>query len=250
MSVTLITGASSGIGRALALALAARGETIVALARRKDLLDALAAEIRSRGGKALAVRCDVTEPEQVRAACAAAVQSFGIIDRLIANAGGGDRTPVDHFRAESISGMLALNAGGAANCIEAVLPSMLERRSGHIVLMSSLAASRGLPGAAGYSAAKAAVTAMGEALRAELRGRGVDVTILSPGFVAAKEHKKSRPFEVPLAAATETLVKAILARRRSCAFPLPLVLIAGLLRLLPAALSDRIAMRLRGPRND
>lgn len=246
MGVTFITGASSGIGRSLARSLAARGETIVAAARRKELLDALVAEIETGGGRALAVQCDVTQGDQVRRACAEAIKSFGPIDRLIANAGGGERASVDDFRAEPIEQMLTLNVVGAANCIEAVLPAMLARRSGHIVVMSSLAGWRGLPGAAGYSAAKAALTAMAEALRVDCRGRGVDVTVLSPGFVATRERKKPRPFEVPLDAATERMVAAILARRRSCAFPLPMVMMAGVLRCLPAWLYDLIAARLRG----
>jgi short-subunit dehydrogenase len=246
MGVTWITGASSGIGRSLALALAARGEAIAAAARREELLAALAGEIQARGGRALALRCDVIRAEEVRAACARAEQALGPIDRLVANAGGGGRTPLAEFRADPIAEMLALNVVGAARCIEAVLPAMLARGRGHIVLLSSLAACRGLPGAAGYSAAKAALTALGEGLRAELRGRGIDVTLLLPGFVATRERGRPRPFEVELEAATRRMVEAILARRSVCAFPLPLVLVAGALRLLPAALSDRIAMRLRG----
>lgn len=247
MGVTLITGASSGIGRSLARSLARRGETIVAVARRKELLDTLADEIKADGGRALALRCDVTLPAQVRDACAAALQAFGSIDRLIANAGGGERTSVDEFRASTVADMLTLNVIGAANCIEAVLPAMLARGHGHIVLMSSLAASRGLPGAAGYSAAKAALTSMGEGLRADLHGRGIRVTILAPGFVATREGRKPRPFEVSLDAATERMTAAILARRRVCAFPLPLVLMAWMLRCLPAQISDWLAAKLRRP---
>jgi short-subunit dehydrogenase len=246
MGVTVITGASSGMGRSLALALASRGETIVAVARREEMLDALARKIRSAGGCALALRCDVTVPEQVREVFARAEQRLGPIDRLVANAGGGGRTRVDAFDSGAIADMLALNVVGAAHCIEAVLPGMLARGRGHLVLMSSLAARRGLPGAAGYSAAKAALTALGEGLRAELRGRGVQVTVLMPGFVATRERRRPRPFEVSLEEATRRMVEAILARRRALAFPLPLVLLAGLLRLLPAGLSDRIALRLRG----
>jgi NADP-dependent 3-hydroxy acid dehydrogenase YdfG len=248
MSVTMITGASSGIGRGLALALAARGEMIVAVARRKELLDTLVLEIEARGGRALAVQCDVTDLEQVRAAYSAGTQAFGTIDRIVANAGGGKRNPVEDFRADAIAGMLTLNVASAANCIEVVLPAMLARGSGHIVLMSSLAARRGLPRATGYSAAKAAMTALGEGLRAELKPRGIDVTVLMPGFVEAKESRKPRPFEVPLSEAAERMAVAIIARRGSFMFPRSLVLITGLLRLLPAGLSDWSVQRVMGPR--
>lgn len=242
---TLITGASSGIGHALAIELALRGEPVVAVARRKELLDTLILEIVARGGQALAVQCDVTEPDQVRAACAAAERAYGTIDRLIANAGGGERTPADEFRGAAIGAMMDLNVTGAAHCIAAVLPTMLARRRGHIVLMSSLAGQHGLPGAAGYSAAKAALTALGEGLRTELGSRGVDVTILKPGYVATRERRRPRPFEVPLVRATRIMADAIGARRRECAFPLPLVLATGLLRVVPPALADYLLRRLR-----
>jgi short-subunit dehydrogenase len=221
---------------------------IVAVARRKDLLDTLVLEIEARGGRALAVPCDVTDMNQVRAARDAAMQAFGTIDRIVANAGGGERNPADQFSAQAIADMLTLNVTSAANCIEAVLPDMFQRGSGHIVLMSSLASRRGLPRATGYSAAKAATTALGEGLRAELKPRGIDVTVLMPGFVATKPGRKGRSFEVPLETAAERMADAIVARRRAFMFPLPLVLITGLLRLLPAALSDWIVQRVQGPR--
>jgi len=238
LTVTLLTGASSGIGRSLALRLA--GDPLALVARRKALLDTLAAEIEAAGGEALALACDVTEPAQVAEAVAAAVARFGPIERLIANAGGGRSTDVRTFAAADIEEGLRLNVVGTANCIEAVLPGMLARGRGHIVVTSSLAAWRGLPGAAGYSAAKAALTAMMESLRIDLAPHGIDVTVLSPGFVRTKPGKKGKPFQIGLEPATARMARAIRARRRSYAFPLPLVLGAGLGRLLPAPLYDRL----------
>jgi short-subunit dehydrogenase len=246
MSVTLITGASSGIGRSLALSLAARGEVIAAVARRRELLDTLVQEITAKGGRAIALPCDVTDRSQVLQAVATASEALGPIDRVIANAGGGERTSVDDFQAEQIAAMLALNVVGTANCIEAVLPAMLARGRGHIVVMSSIAGFRGLPGGAGYSAAKAALTTLAEALRADLRPRGIDVTVLTPGFIRTKPQKKPRPFELPLEVATERMVAAILARRRAYAFPWTLTFIARGARLLPAVLYDAVATGLRG----
>jgi short-subunit dehydrogenase len=250
MGVTLITGASSGIGRSLARRLAAEGEFIIAMARRKDLLDSLVAEIQAAGGRALALQCDVTDRVRVLHTCAEASRTAGPIDRLIANAGGGERTPVDDFVADAIAQMLAVNVTGTANLIEAVLPDMLTRGRGHIVIMGSLAAWRGLPGAAGYSAAKAALGTLAEGLRAELRPRGIDVTLLEPGFVATRERKQRRLFEVPLEDATQRMTKAILARSRVCAFPLPMVILATLLRFLPDGFYDRLAPRLTARRKD
>ena len=140
MSVTFLTGASSGIGRSLALRLALQGETIAAVARRKLLLDTLVEEIAQAGGRALAVPCDVTDHARVFAAVEETQTVLGPIDRLIANAGGGEPTFVETFDAAHIQRVLALNVEGTANCIEAVLPAMLQRGAGHIVAVSSLAA--------------------------------------------------------------------------------------------------------------
>jgi short-subunit dehydrogenase len=241
LTVTLLTGASSGIGRSLARRLA--GDPLALVARRKALLDTLAAEIEAAGGHALALPCDVTDRAQVAAAVQAAEAHFGPIERLIANAGGGKSMDVESFASVEIEEILRLNVVGVANCIEAVLPGMLARRRGHIVVTSSLAAWRGLPGAAGYSAAKAALTAMMESLRIDLVPHGIDVTVLSPGFVRTQHGKRRKPFQVDLEQATLRMARAIRARRKSCAFPLPLVLGAGFGRLLPAPLYDRLLAR-------
>jgi len=243
LTVTLLTGASSGIGRSLARRLA--DDPLALLARRKDLLDTLAAEIEAGGGRALALPCDVTDRAQVAAAVQEAEARLGPIERLIANAGGGSKTDVRSFQAADVEAVLRLNVLGAANCIEAVLPGMLARGRGHIVVTSSLAGSRGLPGAAAYSAAKAALSTMAESLRVDLAPHGIDVTVLAPGFVRAKPDRKPRPFEVGLEQATAAMARAIRARRKAYAFPLPLVLGAGLGRLLPASLYDRLV----GPRS-
>jgi NAD(P)-dependent dehydrogenase (short-subunit alcohol dehydrogenase family) len=129
-----------------------------------------------------------------------------------------------------------------------VLPGMLARGRGHIGVTSSLAAWRGLPGAAGYSAAKAAVTAMMESLRIDLAPHGIDVTVLSPGFVGTRPEKRRKPFQVDLEAATARMARAIKARRKAYAFPLPLVLGIGFGRLLPAPVYDRLLARRRRSR--
>src|SRR5512139_3693557 len=116
MSVTFLTGASSGIGRSLALHLALQGESIAAVARRKPLLDTLVEDIARAGGRALAVPCDVTDHTRVFAAVEEAQATLGPIDRLIANAGGGEPTFADTFNAAHIQRVFTLNVGGTANC--------------------------------------------------------------------------------------------------------------------------------------
>jgi short-subunit dehydrogenase len=240
MSVTFLTGASSGMGRSLALRLALQGETIAAVARRQSLLDTLVEEIARAGGKALAISCDATDRTRVFAAVEKTQAALGPIDRLIANAGGGEPTFADTFDAAQIQRVFALNVGGTANCIEAVLPTMLQRGQGHIVAVSSLAAYRGLPSAAAYSAAKAALSNMIESLRIDLRPRGIALTLICPGFVRThpSTKKKWKPFQLETEEAARLMARAITARKPYYAFPLPLVFAAALGRTLPASLYD------------
>jgi short-subunit dehydrogenase len=246
MDATIITGASSGIGRSLARRLAARGEAVALLARRQELLETLVKEIEAAGGRALAVRCDVTDRAAVREAVARCERELGPTVRLVANAGGGNPTDAVHFDAGHIAAMLDLNLLSAAHCIEAVLPGMLARGRGHLVAMSSLAGYRGLPGAAGYSSSKAALTAMMESLRVDLRGHGIDVTVLAPGFVRTKPSKpgkRKKPFQLELEIATERMARAIERRKPYYAFPASLLALIWLAWALPPALYDRLLGR-------
>ncbi len=182
--VLLITGASSGIGAATARA-AAPSYRLVLAARRLQELEALAAEL---GGEeeAIAVRCDVTEWDQVEAMAATALERFDRIDAVFANAGFGAtrgflEESVEHWRS-----MVLTNVYGAALTVRATLPHLLERGDGHFLITSSVAGRRALPGSL-YSATKWAATAIGEALRAELRtmhdNTAIRVTLIEPGMV-------------------------------------------------------------------
>lgn len=250
MGTTFITGASSGIGRSLARRFAADGDAVVVTARRQPLLDSLVEEIVLAGGQALAIGCDVTDRDAVRNAVQQGEARFGPIARLIANAGGAPKARSEAFCAAEVAAIVDLNLIGVANCVEAVLPGMRARRSGHLVAVSSLAAYRGLPGAAGYSAAKAALNNMMESLRIDLHGSGVDVTIIAPGFVSTKPgkpKKANRPLRLELEPATALMHRAILARKSYYAFPKTMVALVWLGRLVPAAIYDRFLTG-RGPR--
>ena len=222
------------------MSLAMRGDAVMVVARRRELLDALVREIEAAGGRARALTCDVTDREQVSRAVALVESTEGPIERLVSCVGGGSRTTIDGFRAAQVEQMLSLNVMGTANCLEAVLPRMLHRQRGHIVAISSLAAARGLPGAAEYSAAKAALSTLLEGLRIDLKPRGIDVTILSPGFVHSNKSKKRRLMKVPLDVATACMVKAIERRRKSYSFPRRLAFFLAVLRCLPPTLADAI----------
>lgn len=178
--VFLITGASSGIGEATARAAAAAGHRLVLAARRVEPLEELASEL---GGpeRALAVGCDVTEwPEQQHLA-AQAIEAFGRVDVVFANAGFGATRGFLESTPEHWKSMVLTNVYGAALTIRATLPAVTEAR-GHVVLTGSVAGRRAVPGSL-YSATKWAVTAMGESLRQEVDGTGVRVTLIEPGMV-------------------------------------------------------------------
>lgn len=247
MTVTIVTGASSGIGRSLARRLAASGDPVALLARRAPLLEELVAEIEAAGGHALSIPCDVTDRDAVHAAVVRVEEVLGPVERLVANAGGGETTDSVHFDATHLANVVALNLTGAAYCIEVVLPGMLRRKNGHLVAVSSLAAYRGLPGAGAYSASKAALSNLMESLRVDLKPHGVDVTLLLPGFVRTKtgpaKRKRNKPFRLELEDATNRMEKAIRSRRLRYAFPLPLALLARLASWLPARLYDRVFAR-------
>src|SRR3954453_18642782 len=177
--VFLITGASSGIGAATALHAAEHGYRVVLAARSEEKLGALADKL---GGaeRALALRCDVTEWEDQQAMVRSALDAYGRLDVVFANAGFGaprgfEASTVEHWRA-----MVLTNVYGAALTIRATLPSLRESR-GHLLLTGSVAGRRALPGSL-YSATKWAVTARGEAARQELNDTGVRVTLIEPGM--------------------------------------------------------------------
>ena len=178
--VFLITGASSGIGAATARAAVAAGYRVVLAARSADRLRELAAEL---GGpeRALAVQCDVTEWEQQQAMVARALDSFGRLDVVFANAGFGAKRGFLEESPEQWRSMVLTNVYGAALTIRATIEALRESR-GHLLLTGSVAGRRALPGSL-YSATKWAVTGMGESARQELNGTGVRVTLIEPGMV-------------------------------------------------------------------
>jgi short-subunit dehydrogenase len=245
--VAMITGASSGLGRGLALALAREGWRVGLLARRREHLDGLAREIEGLGGRAASLPVDVTQREALHAALRAGEEALGPPRLLVANAGiSGTLGPrvVDGQRMDRV---LDVNLRGMIYAIEAVLPGMLERGEGQLVGVSSLAGVRGLPAASVYSASKAAMDTFLEGLRVDLRGSGVTVTVIRPGFVKTpltENVSHAMPFLMELDDAVEAMMKAIRKKRRLAAFPLPLALIVRAGALLPAAWYEFIASRM------
>ncbi|HEX8709122.1 MAG TPA: SDR family NAD(P)-dependent oxidoreductase [Pyrinomonadaceae bacterium] len=244
--VVLITGASSGIGRGLAVELGRRGATLGLLARRGDALRELAREVEAAGGRARALAADVRDAAAVRAAADELRREHGRVDVLIANAGVGATTHATDLKADEVAEVIGINVLGAVNSVTAVLPEMVEQGSGQLVAISSLAAYRGLLKSGAYCASKAALSAFFESLRLDLRGTGLDVTIIHPGFIktALTEGRQARlPYLMELDDAVGKIVRAVEARKKSYAFPWQLATIVRAAMLMPIPLYDRIASR-------
>lgn len=244
-----LTGASSGIGEALAIAFAKKGAILGLVARRKELLAELAAKCEAAGGKARIFPCDVADSDGVHAAADNLRAEFGNIDIMIANAGiGGNDEVTRSGEPAAVKKVIDVNLIGAVNSVHAVLPQMLERGSGHLVAVSSLAGMRGLPKSAAYSASKAGMTAFFESTRLDVQSKGIDVTIIQPGFIltpltAARASKM--PFLMELDDAIPLFIRAIERKKTFAAFPWQLATIVRAGKMFPTWIYDRVAGRTR-----
>ena len=234
--VAVVTGASSGIGWALAKALAAGGCKVGLVARRADQLHALAAEIAAAGGVAAVAAGDVGDRASITAAVAAVRAALGPVDLVVANAGVGKATYLDPVNVADVEDMIRVNLLGVVYTFAAVMPEMLARKSGRLVAVSSIAGFRGLPGESAYCASKAAVNTYLDGLRIHLRGTGVGVTTLCPGFVTTPMTAMNT-FHMPglmtADAAARRMVRAITRGKKVYAFPWRLHLMTKLSRWLP-----------------
>ena len=242
----MITGASSGIGKGLALELSTRGAKLGLVARRQNLLDEIVDAIRLRGAKAFAVAADVRDADAMKAAADRIRAELGPIDVLIANAGIGTTSHISQLDPHHVANVISINVLGAANSVAAVVPQMVERGQGQLVAISSLAAYRGLPKSAAYCASKAAMSAYFESVRIDLRGTGVGVTIIHPGFIktpltAGRDAKM--PYLMELDEAIPKIVSAIEKGKKSIAFPWQLASVVRAGMFMPAFMYDWIAAR-------
>ena len=255
-NVVLLSGASSGIGRELALQLAAQGAWLALAARRPEPLEAVAAACRARGARALAVPTDVGDPDACAALVERTVEAYGRLDTLIANAGISMAARLQELACfEPIERVLRVNFLGAAACTYHALPH-LQRTRGRIVAVASLTGKTGVPTRTAYAASKHAMAGFFDSLRIELAGSGVSVTVVYPGFVVSAIRERAlgpdgRPLgrtdidlqhAMPAEVCARKILRAAATRRRE------LVMTArgklGLwLKLIAPALVDRIARR-------
>jgi NAD(P)-dependent dehydrogenase (short-subunit alcohol dehydrogenase family) len=245
----LITGASSGIGRALALEYARGGARLALCARREAELEAVAVEVRALGGAALPIRLDVCDTAAVGEAVRRADHDLGGLDMVIANAGRGDTKLGTLLTWNDVGPVIDVNVRGAMATLVAAIPIFVAQQRGHLVGVSSLAGIRGLPTSAAYSASKAALSTFLESLRIDLARAGVRVTDVQPGFVATpmNEHAKHpMPLRWPVTRAARYIARRLERAPAVVAFPWPLVVATRFARVLPPWLYDW-AMRHASP---
>lgn len=235
----LITGASSGIGEGLALEFARRGYGIAIAARRADRLEALAPKLLAAGAaQVVVVALDVADTDAIEPAVLRAAADLGRLDVIVANAGVGPLTPTGRGKLPLMRETLNINLVGAIATIEAALPVFRAQGCGHVVGITSVAGSKGLPGFGAYSASKAGLHRYLQALRAELRGTPVVVTELAPGFIDTdiNRNKGARPFLIDVDQGAAIMARMIERQVGKRWVPvLPWTIIAQLLKILPAA---------------
>ncbi|MEO6655822.1 MAG: SDR family oxidoreductase [Pyrinomonadaceae bacterium] len=244
-----LTGASSGIGEALAVALAKKGAILGLVARRKEMLQELATKCEAAGGTARVFACDVVDADALHEAANEFRSEFGYINIMIANAGiGGNDTATRAYEPASVKKLIDINLMGAVNAIHAVVPQMIEHGSGHLVGISSLAGFRGLPKSAAYSASKAGMTAFFESVRLDHQKNNIAVTIIQPGFIRTpltSGRANTMPFLMELDDAIPHFIKAIEKKKRFAAFPWQLATVVRVAKFMPSWLYDRMAGRAR-----
>jgi NAD(P)-dependent dehydrogenase (short-subunit alcohol dehydrogenase family) len=235
-----ITGASSGLGEALAIEFARRGYAIAIAARRVERLESLAARLQEAGAAAvLPLALDVTDFPAIDGALERAAREFGRLDIVVVNAGVGYSLPVGRGKFEQIRQTIDTNLTAAIATIEFALPRLRAQGGGQIVAITSVAGSRGMPFMGAYSAAKSGLHRYVQALRAEVLHEPIVITELAPGYIDTDMNRgaKSRPFVIPLERGGAILARMIERRVGHRYVPMwPWTLLAPLVKLLPTRL--------------
>jgi short-subunit dehydrogenase len=217
--IILITGASSGIGKETAMEFAKLGANIILVARKKDKLEQVANELKKFNVSTLICQCDISKKDQVKEMSKTVLEKFESVDVLVNNAGFAIYGSVADLTVDEIESQMETNYFGMIYCIKNFLPSMLKKKSGHIVNVASVAASFGLPGIASYCASKFAMLGFSEGLKHELKNTGVGITVVSPIMVRTNffDHSsfENMPKFSPTSLSSETVAKAILKAANS-----------------------------------
>ncbi len=234
-----LVGASDGLGRSLAQIMSRSGVELVLSARSKDKLEALDSELPSNIS---VVTVDIADRASVEAAAA----EVGAVDGIVFLAGAYTPMTAQEWDADKVEQMLDVNLTGAARVIGQVIGGMVENNAGHIVLIGSLSAYRGLPGAIGYSASKAGLMALAESMHGDLRKSAVEVQLVNPGFIKTRltdQNDFDMPFIMEPDAAAQEVFEHMNTDQFQKAFPFGFSLVFRLSRLLPTVLYEALFFR-------
>ena len=230
--IVVITGASSGIGKAAAIEFAKKGAKLAIIARRKEKLEDLQESLAQFNTKVLVCLCDVSDKESVKKMSNAVLEKFGKIDILVNNAGFAIYGTVENLTIEQIESQMQTNYFGMIYCIKNFLPILQKQNSGHIVNVASVAASFGLPGIASYCASKSAMLGFSEGLKHELRGTNIGVTVVSPIMVRTNffDHESfaKMPKYSPTSLDPKTVANAIIRASESSRLE---IIVPGIVRI-------------------
>ena len=231
-----ITGASSGIGEYVAYEYAKQGATIGLAARRKKVLEKVSAKCEELGGKPIIYEVDVSNQSVTKNSIDNFIAKSGGIDIVIANAGISGKVDLDNGDSTEINQMLSTNILGVTNTVIPTLPTMLKQQSGRVVVISSIAGFRGLPGRSGYSASKAAVRFMANSWRSLFLNDGISFTTVCPGFIdtdMTNKHKYKMPFLMSVDVFAEKMVAAIDLKKKTFIAPWQWRFVIPLIKAVP-----------------
>lgn len=247
LRTALVTGASSGIGSALSQLLARHGIHVALVARRPSELQKVVDAIAAEGGKASSFPADVSDPASITAAVERADAELGGLDLVVANAGVAVTRWSGKITWSDCADTIGVNVTGATATLVAAIPGMLARGKGHLVGVSSLAAYRGLPKLAVYSASKAYLSNLLESLRIDLGSKGIAVSEVRPGYVRTAMNANTQgkmPLSMDADEAAQEIFDAILAKKALHAFPMPVAMSMRSMSWLPTSIYDKVAAKL------
>jgi short-subunit dehydrogenase len=252
--VVILTGASSGIGRAIAESMADENTCITLVARRENKLHEVASQVKSAGGRVRVESCDVRQEKAMRSIVNGTLDDFGRLDYVLANAGVSWKTDAHNLDAEDVRQTFRINVDGMVNLFDPALDIMLERDHGQLVAVSSMASFHGLPGKAAYCASKAAMARVAECFRLDLSDTGVGVTTVYPGYVKTPmtDHyeEEELPFLVSVDEAANKIISAMENRDKRCIFPWQMKLMTNLMTVLPSGFVDWLVQRTAAKMSD
>ena len=241
-----ITGASSGIGEYIAYEYAKQGATIGLVARRKELLEKVSAKCEELGGKPIIYEVDVSNQSTTKNAIDDFIAKSGGIDIVIANAGISGKVDLDKGDSTEINRMLSTNILGVTNTVIPTLPTMIKQNSGRVVVISSIAGFRGLPGRSGYSASKAAVRFMANSWRSSFAKNGISFTTICPGFIdtdMTNKHKYKMPFLMDVDVFAQKMVNAIEKKKKTYVVPWQWRFVIPIIKAVPEWLLNFVASK-------